>query len=305
MENVSDTSNAALNRNTINQRASRARKRDYITSLERKLRDYETHGVQATEKVQSAARHVAEENRVLRDEVRLLREQVRCLEEVLGKRDASGNGNSNGHSTDREAELDAAWRRIQDESRQQQQQWQGQSLSAAASVVSLHVEQSPEAQYPSPPEDIDIVMGTTHYSRAKLNPRAIIGHIGSSRQDLRHDGRSGTAPTLLTNFDNGLLVSKSTQDKTQPPISSVFENTTSTTPESAFPPEWTAINTANTTPCEEAALIIASMRGLSSSSNFRAEILPELGCETAEKAKVCAVDNVRLFGIMDQDAGRR
>lgn len=75
-----------LNRNTLNQRASRARRKDYVNSLESKVREYEAQSVQATEEVQNAARRVADENRVLKEEMRMLREQVRCLEGIEAER---------------------------------------------------------------------------------------------------------------------------------------------------------------------------------------------------------------------------
>lgn len=64
-----------LNRNTLNQRASRARRRTYIRDLERCVHAHEAQGVQATAEVQAAARRVTEENRALKEEVRLLREE--------------------------------------------------------------------------------------------------------------------------------------------------------------------------------------------------------------------------------------
>lgn len=53
-------------RNRLKQQRSRARRKEYLTGLEDRLRDYERHGVQATVEVQNAARHVARENQALR-----------------------------------------------------------------------------------------------------------------------------------------------------------------------------------------------------------------------------------------------
>ncbi|KAL1959575.1 hypothetical protein VTO42DRAFT_1610 [Malbranchea cinnamomea] len=54
-----------------NQRRSRARHREYVRSLEERLRRFEKEGVQATLEVQLAGRKVAEENKLLRSLLRL------------------------------------------------------------------------------------------------------------------------------------------------------------------------------------------------------------------------------------------
>ncbi|KAG8630729.1 hypothetical protein KVT40_002348 [Elsinoe batatas] len=53
-------------RNRLKQQRSRARRKEYLTDLEDRLRTYERQGVQATIEVQSAARHVVAENQALR-----------------------------------------------------------------------------------------------------------------------------------------------------------------------------------------------------------------------------------------------
>jgi hypothetical protein len=50
-----------------NQRQSRARKREYLLELEKRLRLCELQGIEASTEIQSAARRVAEENRQLRE----------------------------------------------------------------------------------------------------------------------------------------------------------------------------------------------------------------------------------------------
>ena len=76
----------------------------------------------------------------------------------------------------------------------------------------------------------------------------------------------------------------------------------------------------NSTSCAQAAMIIASMRGLPSADDFVAtEILCELGCApkpatarsrccssnfkqcSTQEAQHCMVDNAKLFGILDQE----
>ncbi|KAK0735807.1 hypothetical protein B0T21DRAFT_368570 [Apiosordaria backusii] len=58
---------AHLTRIRTNQRLSRARRKEYISSLEARIREYEEKGVHATLEIQLAARKVAEENKKLRE----------------------------------------------------------------------------------------------------------------------------------------------------------------------------------------------------------------------------------------------
>ncbi|KAF4550718.1 Hypothetical protein D9617_16g015070 [Elsinoe fawcettii] len=53
-------------RNRLKQQRSRARRKEYLTDLEERLRNYERQGVHATVEVQNAARHVVRENQALR-----------------------------------------------------------------------------------------------------------------------------------------------------------------------------------------------------------------------------------------------
>ncbi|KAK2590542.1 hypothetical protein QQS21_011775 [Conoideocrella luteorostrata] len=62
-----DAQKANLARIRDNQRRSRARRREYLQDLEQRLRACEVQGVEASTEVQTAARRVAEENRLLRE----------------------------------------------------------------------------------------------------------------------------------------------------------------------------------------------------------------------------------------------
>ncbi|EEU33635.1 uncharacterized protein NECHADRAFT_19942, partial [Fusarium vanettenii 77-13-4] len=54
-----------------NKRRYRARRKEYVSDLERRLAEAREQGVKATTEVQSAARKVVEENGQLRDLLRL------------------------------------------------------------------------------------------------------------------------------------------------------------------------------------------------------------------------------------------
>ncbi|KOS17225.1 hypothetical protein ESCO_005964 [Escovopsis weberi] len=64
-DNAAKTSAAAI-RIRENQRRSRARRKEYVEGMQRKLQEYETKGVAATLEMQQAARDVAIENSRLR-----------------------------------------------------------------------------------------------------------------------------------------------------------------------------------------------------------------------------------------------
>lgn len=69
-------------RNLINQRNFRSRRKQYVVELEQKIRAYEQAGVGATKQVQAAAQAVAAENTVLRT---LVRAQLGWSEQELGR----------------------------------------------------------------------------------------------------------------------------------------------------------------------------------------------------------------------------
>ncbi|KAM4067613.1 DDE superfamily endonuclease [Hirsutella rhossiliensis] len=65
--NPGDTRENKLARIRDNQKRSRARRREYVQDLKRRLREYETQGIEASTEVQMAARRVAEENKQLQE----------------------------------------------------------------------------------------------------------------------------------------------------------------------------------------------------------------------------------------------
>ncbi|KAK4666942.1 hypothetical protein QC763_304730 [Podospora pseudopauciseta] len=67
MSSTDSKKQANLSRIRTNQRLSRARRKEYISSLESRIREHEEKGVQATLEIQLAARKVAEENQRLRE----------------------------------------------------------------------------------------------------------------------------------------------------------------------------------------------------------------------------------------------
>ncbi|KAJ9498181.1 hypothetical protein H2202_006332 [Exophiala xenobiotica] len=313
------------NRNTLNQRASRARRKTYIGELEHKVRTYESQGVKATEEVQRAARRVADENRILREQIQALRVRNAELEALLmgGPVVASGHGWTHGPD----------WSGVQ-----------GERLQSSGPKAT-------EQQYPSPPQMSEMAMAmaltkdespttaNAYPTQLKLQSRqqpqlatsassihaTVPGHaatlavpstVPSSRGSIPgHDMTESTASTPYS--DDGTVDmdddEPSTKPQPQPPV----------TQPSASVQEVNNANTgpwSNSTSCAQAAMIIASMRGLPSADDFVAtEILSELGCAprpatakskccssdfkqcSTQEAQHCMVDNAKLFGILDQE----
>ncbi|WEW56858.1 hypothetical protein PRK78_002313 [Emydomyces testavorans] len=88
-----------------NQRRSRARRKEYIQDLERRLQKFEKLGVEATLEVQAAGRKVAEENLLLRSLLRLRGVTDVDVEEYLrvhgdGRKSDGGGGGGGGVSAE-------------------------------------------------------------------------------------------------------------------------------------------------------------------------------------------------------------
>ncbi|KIX00425.1 uncharacterized protein Z518_10564 [Rhinocladiella mackenziei CBS 650.93] len=340
-------------RNTLNQRASRARRKTYINDLERRVREFEAQGVKATEQVQVAARRVAAENRSLREEVRVLRERNAELERILAEK-RSDTGLSPG----------AMERELEYLLRQKTTQRPQRSRRGVAKSPSTHVHDEASTQYPSPPGDHEgpgvmaIRMPYTTPNTSVPSPQAAdaVGPDPHIEPNLEIECADANRNENQDTFDPGTVrlpssPSINTLDDVLPdaqdesihedddtfPFSKYDSHRCSTkptrhsslySPMSPAPsrPHCAPMTQPNSTPCAQAALIIASMRGLSSmDSAVEMEILPELGCSTARTrgsydngnegymdgrvgrtsalpdADKCAVDNAQLFGILDRE----
>jgi hypothetical protein len=284
----------AHNRNTLNQRLCRARRKDYITDLERRVREYEARDVQATTEVQNAARAVADENRVLREEVRTLRQRNLVLEGLLAKADA-------------ETEARSMVDKVIVEEERRGPSPRGRGIADLKSVGRpLRVRESVAGgQYPSPPRDIDRIRGGTIQLHRTGNSTSgavedvHVQHMPERQQQPSPTSRPPSEP-ISTNTEHERTPTKA-EDNMQPATLPSPHNSISA---SSSPGDHPPIHSPNSTPCEQAAMIIASMRGLQSTdSTINTDILPALGCQTPESARSCAVDNIRLFGILDDERG--
>lgn len=286
--------NSEPTRNALNQRASRARRRTYILDLERKVRDHERQGVQATAQVQAAARAVADENRALREEVRVLRERNAALEETLRalwRREEDVE-------TGRRRQKQKQRRRRNPERELEEMAEDGDRIEvltdpAASAARTLSASMAaPTTSIQPPPPNVN-TMPAPDLSSAALEAKE------ADREDPR--------PHPQTQSESPLATSPSLTSRSSSPSS----------PRSPAPTS-ISISHPNTTSCAQAAIIIASMRGLPSgdSTIIETEILPALGCgvgispratskvfcpATVEDLNHCAVDNAQLFGILDRE----
>ncbi|KAJ9605205.1 hypothetical protein H2200_010595 [Cladophialophora chaetospira] len=313
------TLQSALTRNTLNQRASRARRKDYIHTLEQRLHAYEAHGVQATAEVQAAARRVAGENAALREEVGMLREQCAALEGkisvltrggVLGEQDDGdgiGRGRRKGHGRNGARkrvvadQFDTSQARGIDVDPHASLEQQGVPSSAAMPSLGQHT--------------TSIKLDTTGNPVTRHTPPV---QDSSSPWPPENTPSDLDFPSPQPSLENNTYIS---QYPTPPII------TQSDTPSL---PSCSTLLAPNSTPCLQAALIIASMRGIPPDEHsIEARILPELGClspsqrprcissgicgnhhsenssglrDSSESIMLdCAVDNGRLFGIMARE----
>ena len=225
-----------------NQRRSRARHKEYVEDIKRKLLDLEERGVQATVEVQQAARKVAEENRLLRE---LLARKGVCQQEV------------------------DEFLRI------------SLKLSVGDAVSSVKC-QLPDQIVggPGPTEHLSTVAGPKPSSIPPSTCSSAPG-TGSPRPCNRTDDTSPPSSDLPkqsqgTHNDQHELVLRSTVDS----------GAECATPRCV--PDYTGLDTS----CEEAATVLAFMRGHGDQERAR----NELGCEALSS---CRIKNTNFLDIMD------
>jgi hypothetical protein len=314
--------------NTLNQRASRERRRAYIQDLERKVRAYEAREVHATTEVQVAARKVATENRILKDEVGVLRQKCEILEQKIWMLTSGAGADAGRHSGSAST--------VAEEPKHDHRHGDGQ-MSFIASTTNSSLPAFPASDTLSAaPRTIDpsnaapwdaLLTESEGHTPSWLADTSLLGHdsLPSKSQSSFLSSEDGTSSSPFTDC----------------PFPSVSPNHArhSGSPASAT---CSSVTTPNITPCLQAALIIASMRGVPSTdeSTIELEILPELGCVgplerptctpsregeqgcvrhknhgelgslgggivssvTLAETTKCAVDNGRLFSILAQES---
>jgi hypothetical protein len=246
-----------LSRNREIQRRSRARRKDYIADLEKRVWQYQREGIKATAEVQAAARKVAEENYLLHS---LLAKHGISTEEIKehlqGSRSTSLSLDSNA------AEIVTRTGQAQNHNDSQSQQPFAQTRQA-------------------PPR-----------------PAAPTARQMDSGLGLLSPTSTGEPPannTILYVVDNSL------PDQTQPSkmgseslhSASSFEVPQGLSKRCHACEQEAPSKGADETSCEDAARIIASMRG----QDDPERVWPELGCSTTRS---CMVKNMTIFQMVDE-----
>ncbi|OAG44518.1 hypothetical protein AYO21_01008 [Fonsecaea monophora] len=339
-------------RNTINQRRCRARRQVYIEDLERRIREHEAQGVQATAEVQLAARRVAEENRALREEVKALREQNEILQRSLA-------GRSSGFPQ-REDKVDGP---SCDDGRRKIRRT-GPTRKSRVFDGKTFAQGTPFTVMPAPPSQLREIAAkptsnkmtnstTTVFSSRPPSfvsgppPSSFSVHDVAAVNGQTHEDRMWTPLVEEVDYTPALMPSPPSSNfaTSDLEISSTARHPSSTPSPTVSPAPYRQRLcepplTANSTPCLEAALIIASMRGVPCDDvKMETEILPELGChgplarpqciapeacrmdnrehnmrrsedisttatggdEPSSDLSRCVVDNGRLFGILARE----
>ena len=252
-------------RNREHQRSSRARRKEYITDLESRIRQFERDGAQASVAVQVAAKSVAEENQLLRALLNAQGVSTAMIESHL--RSCRSNGN-----------LGAA-----DVATKSRRPTRRKSLSKSAAA--------PKQTYAV--TSIDLTSANKKVASERLNTTALGDPLVTSNLPNSTPWGSLASPRLgqLPDKNRDTTCSNKRQKVAQdyaPDAASPNDlysrvgATQSPTPQ-PFPP-------VDEMSCIDAAKIVASLRG----HQDHTSLWPELGCSTESE---CMVKTVRVFEL--------
>jgi hypothetical protein len=247
-----------LTRNREIQRRSRARRKDYIADLEKRVWQYQREGVKATAEVQAAARKVAEENYLLHS---LLAKHGISTEEI--KEHLQGNRPASLHLDSNAVEMATRTGQPQNHNGSQSRQpfaQAGQAPPRPAAPTTRQIDGG--LGLPSPPSTgKSLGDNTIPILNVVNNPRPDQTPLSPMGSEPLHSASSFEVPKEL--------------------------------PKGCHACEQEAASKgADETACEDAARIIASMRG----QDDPEQVWPELGCSTT---KSCMVKNMTIFQMVD------
>lgn len=253
-------------RNRDNQRRSRARRKDYVEDLETRAHQFEQEGVRISAEVQAAARKVAEENHLLRSLLAL-------------------TGISAG-------EIEAYVHRMKtpDESSAQ--------ITPKAFTKSGQSRHAKDLACPPPsPYTTRAVLSEMHQPNKASKDYELLPSRRASTMRLDRGSRrdATTSPDLPSMCQRHQLGENNSGSNADGLFS---EDSQSLSPLGSAPDALdrqsvTSSGMADKTLCDNAARIIASMRGHDDSEAVRSE----LGCSFDD---ICVVKNVTIFQLVDQ-----
>ena len=309
--------NDCVLRNREHQRQSRARRREYISELESRIRKYEDEGSRITAEVQAAARKVAEENRNLRALLKAHGISTAVIDTYLSSThqtlaDApspsrhnipvniirSMRSQSNGLAAQRTFR---PFSRLVSSTETKASSRGTYNLPNTTTVLEAGGPNT-ESDLKSAPHAHQSISQPDHLPQSSANQARLIGiHILASGQNPRLNNDSPEQELVYLSTPNSR--SHSTGDDAR-----MLSDDESTFPQgylgggglatpplsSCSPGKYSGRNGISSradrdeTDCEHAARIIASMRGHEDTES----LWPELGCSTERN---CSIKNVRIF----------
>ncbi|EGE02559.1 hypothetical protein TEQG_01593 [Trichophyton equinum CBS 127.97] len=266
--------NPAAARVRENQRRSRARRKEYIQDLEARLQRYERHGVDVTIEVQTAARKVARQNVMLRSLLNSFGVTDAKIDEYLAHGEEH---NSSPSSAPEKRVLSAAPAPAPATGTATTPVTSPATLPAATvpAVVPAAAPAAPVTTVGQPsPAPVHASPAPSRCCRPKQEPRECPAPTVAERVPSAAPQACSAGPADSTTAHH--------HNNNNNPSSSCASGPSSSK-------QWSE----DTTPCEEAARIIASMRGDGDEQSVRAE----LGCGPNTN---CMVNNMTIFQVMDQ-----
>ena len=256
-------------RNRDIQRRSRARRKEYIEDLEKRIRQYERDGIKVTAEVQAAARKVAEENCLLRSLLEKHGIPTAQIKECLHNGGVAGS-----------------------------------ILSEAAKVPVKNALPQVHVGYTSPQLPAQVVQSSPSPPTSTTAHRA--GDLDLSSPSLLAStiGHKAGGSILNRPKDKDIVytIEESLRDNDAHPSRMAKEASVGCSyfdgriepcsPCRAYECE-DAAKRVDETSCEDAARIIASMRGHRDPEG----VWPELGCSARES---CMVKNITIFQMIDE-----
>jgi hypothetical protein len=293
--------------NRENQRRSRARHREFVEDLQRRIRDYESRGVQATLQMQKVARDVAAENTALRALLAnngISREEIEVyLASSLEVQVSVPHDSSSRQSISAPSQVQALKLLSTDHQSRSGSESGHRTIGETANDQSTRRSASPNLQFSGSPVDLSTLsLGILPRSPSRASSSAQTTTLSSNTdmQVMSNSTDNGQSSHLYQLRDNGTsqeqpVGQKSCTNASESDVDSTGSHMPCIDPACYCPsePEIQSLETSLTVmPCEEAAFILAQLRGQPDSTLVR----EALGCPGLSD---CLVRNTAVLELMD------